>query len=138
MEYTFEEDQIASVAASVITNVTGKILCLYGPMGAGKTTLIKALVRELGGAQRGNSPTFGIVNEYSKDDGSLLGYHFDFYRIEDETEALDLGLEEYLQQDVWIFMEWPEKIATFIPEDAIRLYISVLGPKMRKINVELP
>ncbi len=51
---------------------------------------------------------------------------------------MDLGLEEYLQQDVWIFMEWPEKIATFIPEDAIRLYISVLGPKTRKINVELP
>ena len=136
MEYTFEEDQIATVAASVIANVTGKILCLYGPMGAGKTTLIKALVRELGGAQRGSSPTFGIVNEYSKDDGSLLGYHFDFYRIEDETEALDLGLEEYLQKDVWIFMEWPEKIATFIPEDAIMLNISVLGPKKRKINVD--
>lgn len=136
MEYTFKENQIGEVAASILKNATGKVLCLYGAMGAGKTSLIKALVKELGGAQRGNSPTFGIVNEYSKDDGSLLGYHFDFYRIEDETEALDLGLEEYLLQDVWIFMEWPEKIASFIPEDAVRLRISVLDPETRKIAVE--
>ena len=58
------------------------LVCLYGPMGAGKTTLIKALVEELGGAEAGSSPTFGIVNEYRYPDGELLGYHFDFYRLE--------------------------------------------------------
>lgn len=138
MELIFKEDQIVEVAASILKLVSNKVLCFYGEMGAGKTSLIKALVGELGGAQKGNSPTFGIVNEYNRKDASLLGYHFDFYRIEDETEALDLGLEDYLNQDVWIFMEWPEKITSFIPEDATRLTISVLDPKTRKITVEQP
>ena len=137
MEFIYKEEDIDQVAGEIL-NATGSnaILCFYGSMGAGKTTLIKAIVKKLGAEQAGNSPTFGIVNEYSHPDGSLLGYHFDFYRIEDEKEALDIGLEDYLAQDVWIFMEWPEKINNLIPEDAIKLNIEVLDKLTRKLNME--
>ena len=135
MEIKYREEEIDQVATEVL-KAAGKneILCLYGSMGAGKTTLIKAMVKKLGAEQAGNSPTFGIVNEYSASDGSLLGYHFDFYRIEDEKEALDIGLEDYLYQDTWIFVEWPEKIESLIPDDAKKLYIEVLDGLTRKIR----
>lgn len=134
MEISYTENQLADIVPGILEASKSKILCFYGPMGAGKTTLIKALVKELGGAQQGNSPTFGIVNEYSRKDGSLLGFHFDFYRIEDENEVLDLGLEDYLSQDVWVFMEWPEKIENLIPADATRFEIEVLDKLTRKIS----
>ena len=135
MEIKYREEEIDQVATEVL-KAAGKneILCLYGSMGAGKTTLIKAMVKKLGAEQAGNSPTFGIVNEYSASDGSLLGYHFDFYRIEDEKEALDIGLEDYLSQDTWIFIEWPEKIESLVPDDAKKLYIEVLDGLTRKIR----
>ena len=85
-------------------------------MGAGKTTLIKALVKELGGTDTVSSPTSGLVNEYETKTGELLGYHFDFYRLNDETEAMDMGLEDYLNTSAWIFMEWPEKIPGWFPQ----------------------
>ena len=136
MEFIYKEVDIDQVATELLKTIgsTG-ILCFYGSMGAGKTTLIKAIVQKLGAKQAGNSPTFGIVNEYSNSDGSLLGYHFDFYRIEDEKEALDIGLEDYLAQDVWIFMEWPEKINNLIPGDAIKLNIEVLDKLTRKLSI---
>src|SRR5665811_1878332 len=104
------------------------------PMGAGKTTIIKPLLKELGAADTGHSPTFGIVNEYNDQNGDLLAYHFDFYRLNDKTEALDLGLEDYLNHDVWIFIEWPKKIASFLPEDATEVNIEVIDPETRSLN----
>ena len=137
MEIKYREEEIDRVASEVLKAAgENEILCLYGSMGAGKTTLIKAMVKKLGAEQAGNSPTFGIVNEYSSSDGSLLGYHFDFYRIEDEKEALDIGLEDYLSQDAWIFVEWPEKIESLVPDDAKKLYIEVLDGLTRKIRFE--
>ncbi len=130
----YKEDEITAVAKSLIQNAKSKTLCFYGDMGAGKTTLIKALVQVLDGADTANSPTFGIVNEYHKTDGSLLGYHFDFYRLNDENEALDLGFEDYLNEDVWVFIEWPEKIPSFLPEDAHKVRIEILDTKIRKIE----
>ena len=87
--YTIQE--LDEVSAKILDQACSKILCFYGEMGAGKTTLIKALVRYLDGGNQANSPTFGIVNEYQSRNGDLLGYHFDFYRLEDEEEALDSG-----------------------------------------------
>lgn len=130
----YQEEEIASVAKELIRTVDSKILCFYGAMGAGKTTLIKALVRELHGAETASSPTFGIVNEYHTSQGELLGYHFDFYRLEDENEALDLGFEDYLNQDVWVFIEWPEKIPSFIPENATNIQITSVNQQTRKIT----
>jgi tRNA threonylcarbamoyladenosine biosynthesis protein TsaE len=130
---TYKETDIAKVAQHIIKETTSKTLCFYGSMGAGKTTLIKALVKELGGTDTVSSPTFGIVNEYHHIDGSVLGYHFDFYRLNDETEALDLGFEDYLNQNTWIFIEWPEKIPSFLPDDALDLCIEILDETTRKI-----
>uniref|UniRef100_UPI0035670484 tRNA (adenosine(37)-N6)-threonylcarbamoyltransferase complex ATPase subunit type 1 TsaE n=1 Tax=Zeaxanthinibacter enoshimensis TaxID=392009 RepID=UPI0035670484 len=112
------------------------VICFYGAMGAGKTTLIKELVKQLGGTEPGNSPTFGIVNEYYKADGSLLGYHFDFYRLNDEMEALDLGLEDYLSQDAWIFIEWPEKIASLLPRLRTEITLQVVDPEHRTMDLK--
>jgi tRNA threonylcarbamoyladenosine biosynthesis protein TsaE len=81
MIYTINE--IQRVAISIIENAESKVVCFYGEMGAGKTTLIKALVKELSGADNASSPTFGIVNEYHVESGEVLGYHFDFYRLGD-------------------------------------------------------
>mgnify|MGYP000165050151 FL=1 len=131
MIYTLED--IQSVAQEVIENKKSKILCLYGEMSSGKTTLTKALVKKLGGEDTTSSPTFGIVNEYHLKSGELLGYHFDFYRLNDETEALDLGFEDYLNQDVWIFIEWPEKIPSFLPEDTTNVQIKILDKETREL-----
>lgn len=136
MELQFTFDEIYSAAQQIIATASSKTLCFYAEMGAGKTTLTKALVQELGGGSVANSPTFGIVNEYHKIDGSLLGYHFDFYRLEDETEALDLGLEDYLSQNVWIFIEWPEKIPSFLPEEATNIYLEVVDDQTRKLSLK--
>ncbi len=135
MDRNYSEDQIHEVARDLIAQVRSKVFCLYGEMGSGKTTLIKALVKELGGIDRGSSPTFGIVNEYQDRDGRLLGFHFDFYRLEDEMEAFDLGFEDYLAQDAWVFIEWPEKIASLIPEGAAKVCLDVVDEINRKLTI---
>ena len=132
---TYTENQIHDVAKQLLENATSHTLSFQAPMGAGKTTLIKALLKELGAKDPGSSPTFGIVNEYHDHNGNLLAYHFDFYRLNEETEALDLGLEDYLKQDVWTFIEWPEKIASFLPEDSIHIYIETLDPETRNLKL---
>lgn len=131
---TYELNEIAKVVQKIRNAATSKILCFYGPMGAGKTTLIKHLVSHLGGIDGANSPTFGIVNEYHTSTDELLAYHFDFYRLEDETEVLDLGFEDYLNQDVWIFIEWPDKIKSFLPKDVFNLHIEIKDLTTRKIS----
>jgi tRNA threonylcarbamoyladenosine biosynthesis protein TsaE len=134
MQITYSESHINEVAHQLIQQVPSKALCFYGQMGAGKTTLIKALVKHLGGAGDVNSPTFGIVNEYYKDNDELLAYHFDFYRLNNEGEALDLGIEDYFNSDVWLFMEWPEKIPSILPYDAIKITIEVVDSETRKLS----
>lgn len=123
-----------TVVHQLLTKIPNKILAFHGSMGAGKTTLIKALVKELGGAGTVNSPTFGIVNEYHFENGKVLGYHFDFYRLKSEIEALDMGLEDYLDQNVWIFMEWPEKIASLLPTKTTKIEIEVVDLTTRSIS----
>lgn len=111
-------EDILSVAAH------DKIFVLQGVMGAGKTTLIKVLCAQLGVADATSSPTFSLVNEYRAKDGSPV-YHFDFYRIKNESEAYDMGYEDYLYSGNYCFIEWPEKIADLIPGDCVKIVISV-------------
>ena len=135
MTISYNISQISNVAQQLIANVPSKTLCFYGEMGAGKTTLIKALVKELEGGGSTSSPTFGIVNEYHRENGELLGYHFDFYRLNDESEAWDIGLEDYLSSDTWIFMEWPEKIEGLLPQTATNIKIEILDEKTRQLSI---
>ena len=132
---SYSEMEINKTAAAVIQSSLSKILCFYGQMGAGKTTLIKAILTELGADDTGSSPTFGLVNEYHLKNGSLLGYHFDFYRLNDELEAYDMGFEEYLNQDCWIFIEWPEKIPSLIPADATAIHMNIIDAITREIRM---
>ena len=131
---TYLEKNIHQTAKEIISAATTKCLAFYAPMGAGKTTLIKALVAELGSMDTVSSPTFGLVNEYHDANGAVLAYHFDFYRLEDEMEAMDMGLEEYLNAEPWVFMEWPEKIPSLLPRDTTKIEIEILSPTERRIS----
>lgn len=99
-----------------------RVVLFYGEMGAGKTTFIKAICKALGVTDEVQSPTFALVNEYFDNDQHPV-YHFDFYRINSEEEALDIGLYEYLDSGRWCFLEWPEKIASLLPNDVVKVYL---------------
>ncbi|MEB0261715.1 MULTISPECIES: tRNA (adenosine(37)-N6)-threonylcarbamoyltransferase complex ATPase subunit type 1 TsaE [unclassified Mucilaginibacter] len=122
--------------ASGILNFAGdtRIFLFYGDMGAGKTTLIKALCSQLGVLDAATSPTFSIVNQYEGQDGPV--YHFDFYRLKDQNEALDMGYEEYFYSGNYCFIEWPEKIANLIPDSYTGVRIHVIDATSRQISVE--
>jgi tRNA threonylcarbamoyladenosine biosynthesis protein TsaE len=137
LKRNFQLDEINEVANEVLKNAPGKVLCLYGDMGVGKTTLVKALVKELGAVDMANSPTFGLVNEYSDENDNPLAYHFDFYRLNDEMEALDMGFEDYLNSDAWLFIEWPEKISSLLPEDAVRVFLHFIEETTRSIELNV-
>ncbi len=134
---TFKLNEIHDVAKEVIRNSPNKVLCLYGDMGVGKTTLVKALVQELGANDIANSPTFGLVNEYFDVNDDPLAYHFDFYRLNDEMEALDMGFEDYLNSDAWLFIEWPGKISSLLPEDAVGVFLHFIEENTRSIELNV-
>ncbi|MFD0795284.1 tRNA (adenosine(37)-N6)-threonylcarbamoyltransferase complex ATPase subunit type 1 TsaE [Mucilaginibacter litoreus] len=123
-------------AAAEILKAAGdnRIFLFYGEMGAGKTTLIKALCRSLGVTDDVTSPTFSIVNEYRSADGPV--YHFDFYRLKHHNEALDMGYEEYFYSGNYCFIEWPEKIADLVPEFYTGVRIHILEEQKRQLCIE--
>lgn len=101
-----------------------KLVAFFAPMGAGKTTFTTAICRALGVTDPVGSPTFAIVNEYMRADGEPM-YHFDFYRINKLSEAMDIGLEDYLYSGCLCIMEWPENIEELLPEYTLRVDILV-------------
>jgi tRNA threonylcarbamoyladenosine biosynthesis protein TsaE len=115
MEIIFSIDEIQEVANKIIVENPNKVILFHGKMGVGKTTLIKALAKELGVKDATSSPTFSLVNEYQIDRNQYV-YHFDVYRLKNETEAMDMGIDEYLYSGNWCFIEWAEKIPNLIPE----------------------
>jgi len=111
------------IAKELINSLDNKaIVALRGNMGAGKTTFIKAICEELGILDVVNSPTFSIINQYSSEKKDTV-YHFDFYRLEKEQEALDIGLYDYLDSGFLCLIEWPEKVEKLLPEDCVYLMI---------------
>ena len=132
MELTYKLQELDVAVDYILSNTKSKTLLFYGDMGAGKTTLIKELVKALGVHDVASSPTFSLVNHYESEEGSV--YHFDFYRIEDDTEALDVGIEEYLESGSWILIEWPEKIERLLGENTQKLSIEVDSEETRKLK----
>lgn len=115
-----------------------RIFAFYGPMGAGKTTLIKALCQQWGVASTVSSPTFSLVNEYENFAGDPV-YHFDFYRIEDITEVFDIGYEYYFYSDHACLIEWPDKIGQLLPDNCVQVHITPGARNNdRRIEIYLP
>ena len=110
-----------------------KVFAFYGKMGAGKTTFISAVCEALGVRDVINSPTFAIVNEYLSGDGEYI-YHFDFYRIKNIGEALDIGYYDYLDSGSVCFMEWPELVESILPDDIVKVYIEEEADGSRTIR----
>jgi tRNA threonylcarbamoyladenosine biosynthesis protein TsaE len=124
-------DKVASEIISFAPQ--NRVFLFYGDMGAGKTTLIRSLCKQLGTDDNVASPTFSIVNEYK---APINIYHFDFYRLKTQTEALDMGFEEYLYSGNYCFIEWPEKIPDLLPLHYIRIQIAVINDNERRVNIE--
>jgi tRNA threonylcarbamoyladenosine biosynthesis protein TsaE len=134
MPDTFTLDGIEKVVKDLVKAAgDNKIWLFYGEMGAGKTTLIKAICRELGVRSIMTSPTFSIVNEY---DGNGVIYHFDCYRLKNEEEAYDIGLEEYLDSGRLCLIEWPERIVSLLPEARFKINIEIASPTQRRIHYQ--
>jgi tRNA threonylcarbamoyladenosine biosynthesis protein TsaE len=119
-------EQIAEIAERIITFTEGRrVFLFYAEMGAGKTTLIKAMCAHLGSRDNFSSPSYSVVNEYliSSSPPAKI-YHIDLYRIKDIEEALSIGIEEYLHSGNNCFVEWPELIEDYLPEDHVKIHIT--------------
>ena len=115
-------ESLGDVAKRLIaTHQNSRVYAFYGDLGAGKTTLIKAICRQLGVTDTANSPTFALVNVYQSPDGEI--YHFDFYRIKKIGELFDMGYEDYFFSGNRCFIEWPDKIEEYLPPETIKIYI---------------
>lgn len=131
-DYSIEE--INRIAKKIIAFSKHKVLLFYGEMGVGKTTLIKEVCKVLGVKDLAQSPTFSLVNEYLSDRGEVV-YHFDFYRIEEEAEAYDIGIEEYLYSNNWCLIEWAENIKNLLPLKTVKIHLLLLENGKRNIRV---
>jgi tRNA threonylcarbamoyladenosine biosynthesis protein TsaE len=126
-------DELDKVARAVLESLDGRTVVAFdAPMGAGKTTLISRIAKELGSEDDVTSPTFAIVNQY---EGERTIYHFDMYRIDRWEEALDFGSEEYLSSGELCLVEWPEKIEPLLPDDTMVVKIEILSDTARRFVI---
>tara|TARA_B110001454_G_scaffold8166_1_gene7736 strand:+ start:411 stop:824 length:414 start_codon:yes stop_codon:yes gene_type:complete len=131
INYSIEE--IGRTSKIILSlNPSSKIFIFNGEMGSGKTTLIKAIIKELGYKGTVSSPTFSIINEYLNGDKI---YHFDFYRIKNKNELLDIGIDEYISSNNRCFIEWPNLITDMLPDKHIELNIDVISSDVRKLTI---
>ncbi|TYP98846.1 tRNA threonylcarbamoyladenosine biosynthesis protein TsaE [Tenacibaculum adriaticum] len=135
MNKNYSLDQLTSIAEEIIQSSKHKILLFYGDMGVGKTTLIKEICKVLGVGDVAHSPTFSLVNEYETKTGETV-YHFDFYRIKDEEEAYDIGIEDYLYSNNWCLIEWPENVKNLLPLETVDVKITLLDNGQRNIQLK--
>ena len=126
-------DEIEDVAKKILSlNLNSKIYILDGVMGSGKTTLIKSIVEKLGINGIANSPTFSIINEYYNGDKI---YHFDFYRIKNKNELLDIGIDEYVNGKNICFIEWPDLVVDMLPKNYNTLKLEVVSNNERRLTI---
>ncbi|MEQ9288651.1 MAG: tRNA (adenosine(37)-N6)-threonylcarbamoyltransferase complex ATPase subunit type 1 TsaE [Cyclobacteriaceae bacterium] len=127
--------EIEEVAKKIIQHCTGYNIWLFeGQMGAGKTTLIKSICEQMQVSDNVSSPTFSLLNVYQTGTGDEV-YHFDFYRIKDQMEAIDIGSDEYFYSGNYCFIEWPEKIPSLIPDRFIKISINLGRENEREISI---
>ena len=135
METVFSLDEINEVAQKILSQNPKKVILFNGNMGVGKTTLIKSLAKNLGVIDATSSPTFSLVNEYQIANNQYI-YHFDVYRLKNETEALDMGIDEYLYSGNWCFIEWAENIPNLIPDEHSIINIEQLPDGKRQLTLK--
>jgi tRNA threonylcarbamoyladenosine biosynthesis protein TsaE len=133
MQLTYTLQELPEVAGKVLADAPSKTILFYGDMGVGKTTLIKELAKKLGAQEAITSPTFSIVNEHEVENDIL--YHFDFYRIENEEEAMDIGIEDYFSSGHWNFIEWPQKVERLLPKENTSIEITKTPNGLRTLNM---
>ncbi|WP_405292952.1 tRNA (adenosine(37)-N6)-threonylcarbamoyltransferase complex ATPase subunit type 1 TsaE [Algibacter sp. Ld11] len=131
MNINYTIDEVEQVAKQLINSTTTRTLLFYGDMGVGKTTLIKAIVKALGSTDDVSSPTFSIVNEYELNEEKI--FHFDLYRINDLEEAYNFGIEDYLDSDNWIIIEWPDIIEPILSGNENIIKLSIQSENQRQL-----
>jgi len=128
------ESELQEIARKLISNFSElKVWCFYAEMGAGKTTLIKNICEELQVVDEMSSPTFSIVNEYESQKMETI-YHFDFYRLNDLEEAVNIGIEDYLFSGNLCLLEWPEIIEPLLPDEYLKININLVGDNARSLT----
>ncbi|RXG32166.1 tRNA (adenosine(37)-N6)-threonylcarbamoyltransferase complex ATPase subunit type 1 TsaE [Leeuwenhoekiella marinoflava] len=135
MEIDYDLSEVSNIAKTLIDHLKYSTILFYGDLGAGKTTLIKAIVKELGSNDKVSSPTFSLINEYRTADNHTI-FHLDLYRLKNENEAFDLGIEEILETDSLKLIEWPQKINTLLENDVHSAKISSINVTKRKIEFQ--
>lgn len=133
MDILFELREISAVAARLLPLIRGKVVALHGDMGAGKTTLVHALGEVMGIHEVVSSPTFSIINEYGWEGGPV--FHIDLYRLKDEEEAIQAGVEDCLYSGATCLVEWPDRAPGLFPPDTLHLYLEVVNTQARKLRI---
>lgn len=134
MNKNFLLSEVPIIAKEIIQNSTSKIILFHGDMGVGKTTLIKEICKILGTEDLISSPTFSIVNEYITSNDETI-FHFDFYRIDNEEEAYNIGVEDYFDSNHWCLIEWPSVVENLLPLENVDVYLTVLEDGQRNIQI---
>ena len=134
MNKNFLLSEVPIIAKEIIQNSTSKIILFHGDMGVGKTTLIKEICKTLGTEDLISSPTFSIVNEYITSNDETI-FHFDFYRIDNEEEVYNIGVEDYFDSNHWCLIEWPSVVENLLPLENVNVYLTSLEDGQRNIQI---
>lgn len=135
LSFSYHLKDIDSIASKILKHLDSKIILFKGEMGAGKTTFINALLKAMQSKDIATSPTFSIVNEYELPNDKI--YHFDFYRIESIDEAYNFGIEEYLNSENWLFIEWADRIKDLLPSKLQSIEICTIDEKRRSLELTI-
>ncbi|WP_346883124.1 tRNA (adenosine(37)-N6)-threonylcarbamoyltransferase complex ATPase subunit type 1 TsaE [uncultured Algibacter sp.] len=133
MKICYTLNELDNVASQIIANLNTKTILLYGDMGAGKTTLIKSIIKALGSDDDVSSPTFSIVNEYTSKTEKI--FHFDLYRIKNTEEAYNFGIEDYLDSEHWKLIEWPQIIESILFDDFDKIHLELDSQNQRILKL---